>query len=74
MVSVRTVPARGGRSCEHFGGYKTINRIPLETVIWIQDTFDNNLEINPSNATFIQSTRTQRFFEKHLNLVMLVFI
>ena len=22
-------PARGGRSCEHFGGYKTINRIPF---------------------------------------------
>ena len=32
MVSVCTVPARGGRSCEHFGGYKTINRIPLYTV------------------------------------------
>ena len=31
MVSVCTVPARGGRSCEHFGGYKTINRIPLHT-------------------------------------------
>ena len=31
MVSVCTVPARGGRSCEHFGGYKTINRIPLCT-------------------------------------------
>ena len=29
MVSVCTVPARGGRSCEHFGGYKTLNRIPL---------------------------------------------
>ena len=29
MVSVCTVPARGGRSCEHFGGYKTINRIPF---------------------------------------------
>ena len=29
MVSVCTVPAREGRSCEHFGGYKTINRIPL---------------------------------------------
>ena len=29
MVSVCTVPARGRRSCEHFGGYKTINRIPL---------------------------------------------
>ena len=29
MVSVCTVPARGGRSCEHFGGYKTISRIPL---------------------------------------------
>ena len=22
-------PARGGRLCEHFGGYKTINRTPL---------------------------------------------
>ena len=29
VVSVCTVPARGGRSCERFGGYKTINRIPL---------------------------------------------
>ena len=31
---------------------------------------------NPSNAkaTFIQSTRMQRFFENHLNPVMLVFI
>ena len=29
MVSVCTVPAREGRSCEPFGGYKTINRIPL---------------------------------------------
>ena len=28
MVSVCTVPARGGRSCECFGGYKTINQIP----------------------------------------------
>ena len=33
MVSVCTVPARGGRSCEHFGGYKTINRIPLPFLI-----------------------------------------
>ena len=32
MVSVCTVPARGGRSYEHFGGYKTINGIPLCTV------------------------------------------
>ena len=32
MVSVCTVPARGGRSCEHFGGYKTINRMPLYRV------------------------------------------
>ena len=29
MVSVCTVPAREGRSCEHFGGYTTINRISL---------------------------------------------
>ena len=28
MFSVCTVPARGGRLCECFGGYKTINRIP----------------------------------------------
>ena len=36
MVSVCTVPARGGRSCEHFGGYKTINRIPL--FLWLPET------------------------------------
>ena len=35
MVSVCTVPARGGRSCEHFGGYKTINRIPFMYYIHI---------------------------------------
>ena len=29
MVSVCTVPARGGRLCARFGGYKTINRIPF---------------------------------------------
>ena len=29
MVSLCTLPARGGRSCERFGGYKTVNRIPL---------------------------------------------
>ena len=29
MVSLCTVPARGVRSCERFGGYKTINRIRL---------------------------------------------
>ena len=25
-------PARGGRLCERFGGYKTINRIPLPLI------------------------------------------
>ena len=35
MVSECTVPARGGRSCEHFGGYKTINRIPLPLPLYI---------------------------------------
>ena len=29
MVSVCTVPAKEGRSCERYGGYKTINGIPL---------------------------------------------
>ena len=36
MVSVCTVPARGGRLCERFGGYKTINQIPL-----VQDPPEN---------------------------------
>ena len=41
MVSVCTVPARGGRSCEHFGGYKTINQIPLplQCIIHREDNF-----------------------------------
>ena len=29
VCSLCTVPARGGRLCERFGGYKTINRIPF---------------------------------------------
>ena len=34
MISVCTArPARGGRLCEHFSGYKTINRIPLLRVV-----------------------------------------
>ena len=37
MISVCTVPARGGRSCEHFGGYKTINRIPLPLLYEISE-------------------------------------
>ena len=28
-IKMISVCARGGRSCEHLGGYKTINRIPL---------------------------------------------
>ena len=39
MVSVCTVPARGGRSCEHFDGYKTINRIPLPLRCDLQKIF-----------------------------------
>ena len=37
-------PAREGRSCEHFGGYKTINRIPLLTAnILTYPLTDSNL-------------------------------
>ena len=43
MVSVCTVPARGGRSCEHFGGYKTINRIPLPLLSKIFNSGMNGL-------------------------------
>ena len=42
MVSVCTVPARGGRSCEHFGGYKTINRIPLPLIIFRLKIFNHS--------------------------------
>ena len=28
------MPARGGRLCERFGGYKTLNRIPLPLRDW----------------------------------------
>ena len=28
-------PARGGRSSEHFGGYKTINRIPVPLPVYV---------------------------------------
>ena len=48
MVSVCTVPARGGRSCEHFGGYKTINRIPLYLSLAQQcGTVEITIEILP---------------------------
>ena len=42
MVSVCTVPARGGRSCEHFGGYKAINRIPLYVVFIERSLYKGN--------------------------------
>ena len=43
-------PARGGRSCEHFGGYKTINRIPFTTN---NDTNDNsNNDNSDSNHNY----------------------
>ena len=55
---------------------------------WVQDVFGVQSaaqididkvclpSINPSNAeaNFVQSTRNANIFEKHLNLVMLVFI
>ena len=43
MDSVCTVPAREGRSCEHFVGYKTINRIPLP--LPLQQTHSEGPEI-----------------------------
>ena len=46
MVSVCTVPARGGRSCEHFGGYKTINRIPLPLLSFCVETMNLILSVH----------------------------
>ena len=49
MVSVCTVPAREGRLCEHFDGYKTINRIPLPLEIRVPL---ENCHIIPSSVNF----------------------
>ena len=46
VVSVCTVPAREGRSCGHFGGYKTINRIPFN---------DNNGNNNDNDIIMIRN-------------------
>ena len=46
MVSVCTVPARGGRLCEHFGGYKTINRIPLY-ILQFHDMYHHHNQMLP---------------------------
>ena len=64
MVSICTVPARGGRSCEHFGGYKTINRIPLKPTVqrsqilvkWLSST--NEQSYNSNQVSFL----TKDFF------------
>ena len=62
MVSVCTVPARGGRSCEHFGGYKTINRIPLilksssRNVVWFDNTLDKNFSIENDFTKYLKES------------------
>ena len=40
-------PAMEGRSCENFGGYKTINRIPLPLILnhLICDVYHNDVHI-----------------------------
>ena len=56
MVSVCSVPARGGRSCERFGGYKTINRIHLPLLfhaihVHLPLNYDcDNWFVRPDNA------------------------
>ena len=49
-------PARGGRSCERFGGYKTINRIllPLMTKITFEMYY-----INLAYFGFINASKGQ---------------
>ena len=36
-------PARGRRLCEHFGGYKTINRIPLPLPLPLEGAISQNI-------------------------------
>ena len=48
-------PARGGRSCERFGGYKTINRIPLPytfTTTTSTTTKNNNINNKSNNNNY----------------------
>ena len=57
MVSVCTVPARGGRSCEHFGGYKTINRIPLAADWSMVSAFSQPYRIRPQALCWLLAGR-----------------
>ena len=86
MVSVCTGLLGGGRSCEHFGGYKAISGIPLPlpllsiachiTLSHIPlQGFDYSFKTIPFNAeaSFDHSTITQ-ILENHLNPFMLVLL
>ena len=70
MVSVCTVPARGGRSCERFGGYKTINRIPLPLLPlyeWCMNEWvkQNDMQGYPTLIYMIYNSST------HLNIQLI---
>ena len=55
MVSICTVPARGGRSCKHFSGYKTINRIPLPFT-FNTAILENRLQVAISRSIHISTS------------------
>ena len=61
MVSVCTVPARGGKSCEHFGGYRTINRIPLPFKSPLEE-----IHYSPTPTQYLSSNQTLEHVRKLL--------
>ena len=62
MNNVCTVPARGGRSCEHFGGYKTINRIPFTYKRTVRASFDD-LNWAPNKTTDLIGAKAGHSFK-----------
>ena len=71
MVSVCTVPARGGRSCEHFGGYKTINRIPLPLYVTLPPVLSDTWLCFTVDATLLETTpaKTEHVFPCDGNVI-----
>ena len=63
------MPARGGRSCEHFGGYNTINRIPLCAPLYLRELLvkqanTRTLRSNTKNLLQIPLTNLKRFGDR----------
>ena len=55
-------PARGGGSCERFGEYKTLNRIPLPLEFY-QNIFALNMHFGSSYSERMRDGMVSQFFQ-----------